>query len=81
MNATETKLLAVRDLHKSFTLHNRSGIELPVLSGVSLDAFAGECLVLAGPSGAGKSTAPAKSRSSGPTTARSSICAAACLAM
>jgi alpha-D-ribose 1-methylphosphonate 5-triphosphate synthase subunit PhnL len=56
MNATETKLLAVRDLHKSFKLHNRSGIVLPVLSGVSLDAFAGECLVLAGPSGAGKST-------------------------
>jgi alpha-D-ribose 1-methylphosphonate 5-triphosphate synthase subunit PhnL len=49
-------LLAVRGLHKSFRVHNRGGIELPVLSGLSLDAFAGECLVLAGPSGAGKST-------------------------
>ncbi len=51
-----TPLLEVRDLRKSFRLHNRGGLELPVLGGVSLDAFAGECLVLAGPSGAGKST-------------------------
>ena len=55
MNATQ-KRLAVRDLRKSFKLHNRGGIELPVLAGLSLDAYAGECLVLAGPSGAGKST-------------------------
>jgi alpha-D-ribose 1-methylphosphonate 5-triphosphate synthase subunit PhnL len=49
-------LLVVRDLHKSFQLHNRGGIVLEVLTGASLDASPGECLVLSGPSGAGKST-------------------------
>jgi len=52
----EMPLLVVRDLHKSFQLHNRGGIVLEVLTGASLDAYPGECLVLSGPSGAGKST-------------------------
>jgi alpha-D-ribose 1-methylphosphonate 5-triphosphate synthase subunit PhnL len=51
-----TPILCVRDLVKSFTLHNRGGARISALDRVSLDAFAGECLVLAGPSGAGKST-------------------------
>lgn len=51
-----TPILRVRDLVKNFTLHNRGGVLLAALAGVSLDAHPGECLVLAGPSGAGKST-------------------------
>lgn len=52
----ELPLLTVRELHKSFRLHNRGGVVLGVISDLSLDAWPGECLVLSGPSGAGKST-------------------------
>ena len=41
---------------KSFTLHLRGGLVMPVLSGIDLDVRAGKCVVLSGPSGAGKST-------------------------
>lgn len=51
-----TVMLATRALAKSFTLHLRGGLLMPVLSGVDLDVRAGECVVLSGPSGAGKST-------------------------
>ncbi len=49
-------VLRVESLTKSFTLHLRGGIRLPVLSGVGLEVHEGECVVLSGPSGAGKST-------------------------
>ncbi|WP_428532061.1 phosphonate C-P lyase system protein PhnL [Rhodopila sp.] len=49
-------MLSTRSLAKSFTLHLRGGLVMPVLSGVDLDVGAGECVVLSGPSGAGKST-------------------------
>jgi alpha-D-ribose 1-methylphosphonate 5-triphosphate synthase subunit PhnL len=51
-----TVMLRTRALAKSFTLHLRGGLLMPVLSGVDLDVRAGECVVLSGPSGAGKST-------------------------
>jgi len=51
-----TPLLSVSDVAKSFTMHLRDGIVLPVVSGVGFAVNAGECVVLGGPSGAGKSS-------------------------
>lgn len=51
-----TILLSVRDVAKTFTMHLRDGVVLPVVNGVSFDVEAGECVVLGGPSGAGKSS-------------------------
>ncbi len=51
-----TVMLQTNGLAKTFTLHLRGGLTLPVLSGVDLTVSAGECVVLSGPSGAGKST-------------------------
>ena len=48
--------LVVSDVAKSFTMHLRDGIKLPVIAGVSFSIKAGECTVLGGPSGAGKSS-------------------------
>ena len=48
--------LVVSDVAKSFTMHLRDGIRLPVVAGVSFSIRAGECTVLGGPSGAGKSS-------------------------
>jgi len=48
--------LVVSDVAKSFTMHLRDGIKLPVVTGVSFSISAGECAVLGGPSGAGKSS-------------------------
>jgi alpha-D-ribose 1-methylphosphonate 5-triphosphate synthase subunit PhnL len=50
---------AVLELHavsKTFTMHLRGGIRLPVVADVEFAVAAGECAVLAGPSGAGKSS-------------------------
>ena len=51
-----TVILSTRALAKSFTLHLRGGLVMPVLAAIDLDVRAGECVVLSGPSGAGKST-------------------------
>ncbi|BCG92800.1 phosphonate C-P lyase system protein PhnL [Mesorhizobium sp. 131-2-1] len=48
--------LVVSDVAKSFSMHLRDGIRLPVVAGVSFSIRAGECAVLGGPSGAGKSS-------------------------
>ena len=51
-----TAQLEARDLSKSFTLHGRAGLELPVFSGIDLAVQAGQCLALTGHSGSGKSS-------------------------
>lgn len=48
--------LVVSEVAKSFTMHLRDGIRLPVVSNVSFSVKAGECVVLGGPSGIGKSS-------------------------
>jgi alpha-D-ribose 1-methylphosphonate 5-triphosphate synthase subunit PhnL len=48
--------LTVAGLAKSFTMHLRGGVCLPVVENVSFSLDAGECAVLAGPSGVGKSS-------------------------
>jgi len=49
-------LLATTDLSKTFVLHGRDELELPVFSGVNLSVRGGECLALTGHSGSGKSS-------------------------
>ncbi len=48
--------LIVSDVAKSFTMHLRGGIVIPVVRGVNFALAAGQCAVLGGPSGAGKSS-------------------------
>lgn len=54
--ATAAPVLSVRAVAKSFVMHLRGGIELPVVAGVGFDLGPGECAVLGGPSGVGKSS-------------------------
>jgi len=49
-------VLSLVQVSKSFTMHLRGGLKLPVVENVAFDLFPGECVVLAGPSGAGKSS-------------------------
>jgi len=51
-----TTLLSVRNVAKTFTMHLRDGVVLPVVDQVSFEVEAGECVVLGGPSGVGKSS-------------------------
>ena len=51
-----TTPLVVSEVFKSFTMHLRDGIELPVVRDVSFSVASGECVVLGGPSGIGKSS-------------------------
>ncbi len=52
----DAPLLEVRGVSKSFRMHLRGGVELPVVRDVSFVVQAGECVVLGGPSGVGKSS-------------------------
>ena len=49
-------MIEIRDLAKSFTLHNQGAAVIPVMAGANLHVRAGECVGLIGASGAGKST-------------------------
>ena len=49
-------MIELRDVSKTFTLHNQGGTRIEVLSGVALNVAPGECVALTGASGAGKST-------------------------
>lgn len=55
-NSLHKPMLKVREVSKTFVLHNQSGIQLSVLNHASLDVHQGECVVLHGHSGSGKST-------------------------
>ena len=48
--------LSVQNLAKTFTMHLRDGVILPVVENVNFEVRSGECVVLGGPSGAGKSS-------------------------
>jgi alpha-D-ribose 1-methylphosphonate 5-triphosphate synthase subunit PhnL len=48
--------LDIADAAKTFTMHLRDGLRLPVVAGVNFSVAPGQCVVLAGPSGAGKSS-------------------------
>jgi alpha-D-ribose 1-methylphosphonate 5-triphosphate synthase subunit PhnL len=49
-------VLTASNLGKTFTMHLRGGIALPVIKNASFTLAAGECAVLHGPSGVGKSS-------------------------
>lgn len=48
--------LVATGIVKTFTMHLRGGIELPVVTDAAFTLTAGQCAVLGGPSGAGKSS-------------------------
>jgi alpha-D-ribose 1-methylphosphonate 5-triphosphate synthase subunit PhnL len=52
----DREMIRLSAVAKTFVMHLRGGASLPVVSGVSFDVRAGECVVLGGPSGAGKSS-------------------------
>jgi alpha-D-ribose 1-methylphosphonate 5-triphosphate synthase subunit PhnL len=54
--AVTPPILAVSGVDKTFTMHLRSGQQLPVLRGLAFDVHPGECVVLSGASGSGKSS-------------------------
>ena len=49
-------MIEVRDVTKSFTLHQQGSTVIPVLTGGNLTVARGECVALTGVSGSGKST-------------------------
>lgn len=49
-------VVVIKNLYKTFTLHQQQGVVLKVLKDVNLSVDAGQCVVLHGQSGAGKST-------------------------
>ncbi|WP_319410552.1 phosphonate C-P lyase system protein PhnL [uncultured Cohaesibacter sp.] len=52
----ETTPVILTDVAKSFVMHLRGSVTIPVVAGVNFALRAGECSVLGGPSGVGKSS-------------------------
>lgn len=52
----DTPALSVAAVAKSFAMHLRGSVHLPVVANVAFDVHPGECVVLGGPSGVGKSS-------------------------
>jgi alpha-D-ribose 1-methylphosphonate 5-triphosphate synthase subunit PhnL len=52
----KTPVLSLEGVAKSFTLHLRGGIAIPIVRDVTFAVSPGECAVLGGPSGVGKSS-------------------------
>lgn len=48
--------ICLSNVGKTFRMHLRGGIELPVVDNVSFAVSSGECVILGGPSGSGKSS-------------------------
>ncbi len=51
-----TAMIDIRDVSKTFTLHNQGSAIIQVMAGANLQVATGECVALTGESGAGKST-------------------------
>ena len=49
-------MIELRNVSKTFTLHNQGGAVIEVIKDVSFAVARGECVALTGASGAGKST-------------------------
>ena len=49
-------VLEIRNIAKTFTLHNQGGVPIEVFNSLNLVVDPGECVVLSGQSGSGKST-------------------------
>ena len=49
-------MIELKDVSKTFTLHNQGSAVIEVISNVSFAVAPGECVALTGASGAGKST-------------------------
>ncbi|WP_170604523.1 phosphonate C-P lyase system protein PhnL [Ruegeria arenilitoris] len=49
-------MIELKNVSKSFTLHNQGSVTIPVMERTSLKVESGECVALTGASGAGKST-------------------------
>ncbi len=49
-------MIEIKNLSKTFTLHNQGSVVIPVMEAAELTVVRGECVALTGASGAGKST-------------------------
>ncbi len=49
-------MIEIKNLSKTFTLHNQRSVVIPVMEAAELTVARGECVALTGASGAGKST-------------------------